>query len=82
MILIMLAQQLLPHDDGMRAAVLFLGASLCSAVFFMVIYPLIERLVADNSRMYYLQLYQNQMNLQQERIRKLEEELMASRKKQ
>lgn len=81
-ILILLARQFLLDDDGIRTAMVFLGACLCSAVAFLVVYPLIDNLIGQSSKIYYLRLYEDQLNLQQERIKQMEEELMAKRKQQ
>jgi hypothetical protein len=79
-ILILLVQQLLPENDGMRAALLFFGGSLCSTAVFVMIYPFVDRIIAVSSKLYYMQIYEEQLNLQQERIRQMEEELMQNRK--
>lgn len=78
-ILIVLARQLFPENDGLGSAILFLGASMCISVGFLVVQPVLDRIVAETSRVYYLHVYDEYMARQQETMKRIEEEMLKGK---
>lgn len=78
-LLVLVAQQMV-FDEGVRAAILFLGGSMCVSVGFRVVLPVFDRYIADSCRDYYFKLHEEYIQSQQEMIKRMEEEITRNRK--
>lgn len=77
-LLILIAQQLVA-DEGSKAAIFFLGSSMCLSVAFRASFPFFDKVIADSCRRHYFKLHEEYVQSQQERIKKMEEELTKRR---
>ena len=81
LVLTMLSKYFALLDVGLVSVFSFLGLTMIAGSVSLFIFPVLDRMIGENSKSYYLQQYQNHIKRQEDAFKRVQEEILQGQQK-